>query len=312
MATGSVNVTIPLGEGPACENCCNNSDAVQVVCRSLTGTAELCGYSANDDGSYDAGDPSTWNGNIPYARKWKKRILDGEERDNTGALDICGNNYDNFVFTWAGTAERDCDGVVSFATQNFNTYDVFACAPGPITSTDVEEYPFALSLTGSCGPTENGPRYTDSLTVRTITFCRDPAAYLPSPAGVLVETLDDEETFFTALGRSDPPLVEGDSCCAFVTASTETSPRSVSSVSRTGQAVQADLSFSGAVPDQCYIVKLLIFITDMDGLVLGSFLEVFDIVTDSLGAWSVTYTVPDPPMGNQYCVGYAWREICPA
>jgi hypothetical protein len=51
------------------EDCCDcgGGDLLTWSCQSLTGTAILCGFSAWDDGSYDAGNPELWE--FQY-RKW--------------------------------------------------------------------------------------------------------------------------------------------------------------------------------------------------------------------------------------------------
>jgi len=291
----------------ACEECCECPQPmvdfwpnISFVCRSLTGTARLYGYSGYDDGSYDPGDPAAWVG---QGRKWRERQLEGEERHvSTANFDACGNNYPDFTFIWTGTAERDASGVVAWAQQEFFGWEVFTCTPQPSSFSDVEDYNFPLSATGSCNPTDGFPRFVDTLTVRTITFCRDATVYDPAPAGTLTMTLLSEGRFYDALlddlllepenrPEWDAP-VEGVECVAFVSSQSLTTPRSTSPITRTGRGVALNVTVSGA-PETSYTVYFVYEITAADDTVRGG-REAVEVSTDEEGLVEFTYPVPDP------------------
>jgi hypothetical protein len=103
----TVTVSVDCGNGI---RVCDGSIPVSVSCQSLSGSGELCGFSAYDDGAYDPASPSTWAGQY---RKWRTET-------RSGAVGFYINRY--------GGGDAGIDTVNKIGYGGSRTFDG-SCAP---------------------------------------------------------------------------------------------------------------------------------------------------------------------------------------
>lgn len=228
-------------------------------CRSLTGTASLCGFSGYDDGTYDAGNPTAWAGQY---RKWKTKTLAGnlDANINTQApghpdYRSCGGDPTcdggasaaaYFQAGFSGFINLTCAGEDNDALKTSQTTTVFGGDP-------CHAFDPTVASTNSVRDV-GGFSYTESATLTVLTLTGigcDSGVSGFSYNGTATETLSVEHHFYDALAAAlagGGDVVEGDMCCTWLTEADLTTPESTASISLTGTAVIVPITVFGCDP----------------------------------------------------------------
>lgn len=252
-------------------------------------TLTKCGFSGYDDGSYDAGNPTAWNG---YGKKWLTKTLSGE------LLSLC------------------CSGISGIPIQSaFQFRGALSYSPFDCSTTDNRERRNLDGPSGTCGsplsynpwsaitditaPSSEGNQ-TDFQAQTTLEqyslvgpgLCSDTTSQIRT--GTASETLEDEDTVSNAIDRAGPTSTGTDDF-AFTGIYGTTSPESTSSFALDeGQSVDMTWQVIGA-PLVNYRLRIFFINTvrSTEAPLAESFLDVF-LTTDSNGEWSDVIPIPEP------------------
>ncbi len=290
---------------------------ITVNCVSLAGTADICGWSGYrpDGNTQDDDDPAApWQG-----RKWADKTLAGDLSTADGSCTSCeipepvsGSNRGQMVFSGVNTVACEGDtftGSVAVWTGSNS--------PGPGCSNNfIGNFPkddidadVGGIIVSACNPVVRSNAQfleTHELTVRTLTGCgcnTDASSpYAWEGTGVATATLGDEQTFAGALEAVTPPITPGDSCCAYITSQSLTSPESTDSISKTGQAVTLEIAVEGA-PSTTYTIRLRFSNENMSDPLeeIDDTLEEIEVTIDSEGLAELEYIIEEPAVGYRRC-----------
>lgn len=245
---------------PSCSGCCDEPFLVVGDCESLSGTANLCGFSgfSSDAAPYDGGDPWAWEGQL---RKWGTVSLSGELSSTSYVNTSCSGDaicYDpgppgfaDQQVVWDGSATLDCVGRTDTSVNVTTTINT-DCDTSNST-------PSAYTITQNIP--ESSGFYTPTATLTARTWPGPGCIIETRPfagrgsfdiQGSATETLGDEQYLYDALlalleGGSED-VIEGDSCCASTDSATLTSPQDQGPITITGEAVRVPLTVFGCDP----------------------------------------------------------------
>ena len=301
--TVPISIALPDPATGGCLPCCEFTPSVSIACESRTGTADLCGWSGYDDGSYDAGDPEAWAG---QCRKWRSKTLSGGSTRIVYSAFDCGGSCDGVErYEYSGTITLDCDSSPTpTGLREWYAGGASSCPDGDYQTTNTV---YGIQLFYGC---QDAFTLHSTLTIKTSTPCSGCLGIDSQTRYDAKETLSDEQTLYAALLADDPETEPGAECCAETTDADLTYPEDESPISITGTAVRLTATIVGE-PSTAYVVTITFTneTTDTPPVPGANTSVEIEVTTDSSGDAAFTYDIPQPAPGFRRC--YLSATIAP-